>query len=572
MSHATEVPANVTRDASATLSADAGPGRAAGLRRRYPIALLLVAMAAALFHMVPFWIAQTQTPQGWEFTGVLSGSPDALQYRMLTDRSQEVGPIVDNRLTTEPNEPHVVMLFYWGIGKLAGWLDVGAGFVYEYAGALFAFVLVLGLFRVADHFMGSRYQTWWVFLATLIGGGLGAHILFLNGIDRLRGIGPFRLVVTDALQIATLFEQYRNHYIFSTLLDSHFLFFLLMALGAVMAYYAAVARFSVARLMLATFMFGAVTVLHIYDGVTLVAITGGVVFVLWLKRLPVRPALLTGIASAGAVGAAILWQLLLYERSGLEIPTWRAQSILFIELALAYALAWALIAWGLGRYWRTAGLKECFLLGWALGCTLLTLSGPFYPYPDRGNLTLQIPLFIIAGAIYFAWRPRVSAKHALIAVAILAVGPLWRTPRRLDLVTFAEQPRNAPRSYMWLSPDHQALVGALRANAGEHDVLIVDKTRPGYMTDDLWLTLGYPGLLYAGHYAVTPEFERKRAELTEFYTAADASAAREFLERERITFVYVAAGQDAARFAGIPGLHPLVSNTAGTLFRYSPEE
>lgn len=538
------------------------------LRRHVPIALVLVALGAAALHMAPLWKAQAETPPGYEFTGVLSGSPDALQYRMLMERSAITGPIVDNRLTTEPNEPHVLMLFYWGVGQLSSWLGVEAGIVYEYLGALFAFVLVLVLFWIVDHFVRSRYQTWWIFLAILVGGGLGAHLLFLNDVDRLRAIGPFRRIVTEGLRESIMFESYRNHFIFSTLLDSHFLFFLLMALAAVWAFYRAVSSFSIARALLASFVFGAATLLHIYDGVTLVFIAAGVVFVMWLRKLPVRGALITAALCAVAVGAAILWQLLLYRGSGIPIPDWRADSIYFSELALAYALAWGLIAWGLARYWRTAGTRECFLLGWALGCTVLVLSGPFYPYPDRGNLTLQIPLMIVAGTVYFSWRSRVSVPHALLAAAILLPGLFWKIPRRLSNVDFDQQPRESPWAYTWMSPDHQALVGTLRENATEDDALIVSKFRPPWRTDDLWLTLGFPGRLYAGHYAVTPEFDSKREEVNAFFE--EPAENRELLEREGIRFVYVREDEDVEKFERLPGLRPLRKTSIGTLFEFTP--
>lgn len=566
MSHAVRMAPVTNTDTGAAVV----QSRTARTRRRIPLAVLLVATAAAVFHMVPFWVAHLETPDDHVFTGVLSGSPDALQYRMLMERSLLTGPVVDNRLTTEPNDPHVFMLFYHGIGKVADWLAVGTGFVYEYAGAAFAFVLVIGLFLITDHFLKVRYRTWWVVLPMLLGGGLGAHLLVLNDIDRLRGISPFRRIVTEGLGASVMFEQYRNHFVFTTLFDSHFLFFLLMALGAVMAYYGAVVRWSVPRMLFAAFLFGAATLLHIYDGVTLVFITAGITFVLWLKKLPVRAALLTGVLCAAAVGAAILWQMLLYRSSGLPIPEWRAQGIYFVALALAYALAWGLMAWGIGRYWKDAGVDECFLLGWIMGCTVLTLSGPFYPYADRGNMTLQVPLFIAAGAIYFSRYPRVRLKHALVAVSILGVAPLWKIERRMELVQFESQPRATPWAHIWMSPDHQQVVQALRSTAREDDVLIVDKTRPPWQTDDLWLTQGFQGLLYAGHYAVTPEFDRKRTEVNEFFAAADPETGPDFLSREGITLVYVRGDQDPARFDAVPGLRPLVSTSTGVLLRYSP--
>jgi hypothetical protein len=502
----------------------------------------------------------------------MSGSPDALQYRMLMERSQTTGPIVDNRLTTEPNEPHIVMLFYYGVGKIAGWVRIGAGFVYEYLGALFAILLVFSLFWIVDHFASSRYQTWWTFLTLLIGGGLGAYLLILNRIDRIRSLGPFQQTVGEGLQEAIMFESYRNHYIVSTLFDTHFLFFLLMALAAIMALYWAVSSFTILRAVFAAFMFGTATLFHIYDGVTLSCVAMGVAFVLWIRKLPARHAVITAALCCVAAGAALLWQVWLYRRSGLPIPIYRGKSILVTELALAYTLAWGLIVWGLGRYWRGAGVRECFLLGWILGCTALTLTGPFYPYPDRGTLTLQVPLMIVAGAIYFSWRRRVSWRHALVALVLMGASPVFKIPRRVMVAERQLERSGSQDAHIWMSPDHQKLVQALRDNATEDDVLIVDKVRPPWGTDDLWLTSGFSGRLYAGHYAVTPDYDRKRDEVNAFFAESDPEEGPRFLEREGIRFVYVREDQDVARFEQVPGLRPLRRTAIGTLFEFAPGE
>ncbi len=201
---------------------------------------------------------------------------------------------------------------------------------------------------------------------------------------------------------------------------------------------------------------------------------------------------------------------------------------------------------------------------------MLTLSGPFYPYPDRGTLTLQIPLMIVAGAIYFSWRPRVTPRHALVAVALLGATPIWQVKRLLTNMSFAHHPSGAPPAYTWMSPAHQELVAALRRGATENDVLIVDKSRVPWRTDDLWLTQGFPGKLYAGHYALTPDYARKRDEVNAFFAGADPAGGAEFLHRAGITFVFVRQDQNPSRFARIPGLQPVAGNSVGTLFRFAP--
>lgn len=538
--------------------------------RRWPPTILLVAALAGLLHIAPLWRAQSQTPAGWTFTGDLKSSPDVLQYRILTTRSQLVGPVVDNRLTSEPNAPHIPMLFYFGMGKVAFWLDVAMPFVLEYAGIPFAIILVLGLFRGIDHFLANRYQTWCVLLVLLVGGGLGAHLLLISNTEPLRSNLLVQRVVTGGLEAAPVFDQYRNHYLFTTLFDSHFLFFLLLALTAISGLYYALRVDSLGRVLIAALLFGLMAVFHLYDAVTLLFIAAGVVFLLWCKGHPSRAPLITLAACTLSVTAGLLWQIALYRASGIPIPDWRAKDIDASILLLAYPVAWGIIVSGLGTYWRSAGFKETFLLGWALGCTVLTLSGPFYPYSDRGTLTLQIPLYLIAGGIFFARHVRVRPLHALLAVALLGATPAYVLRNAWRNTAFPQHQEIGSLAHIWMSPEHLELKDALEQRAGAADVLLLDKSDMPWRTDDLWLAPEFPGKLFCGHYALTVDYERKRQQTNRVFASADSAIAIELLRRDGIRFVFVSAAQGPARFERIPGLAPILRNRVGALFEFAP--
>ncbi len=540
------------------------------LRRLAPFSLLVMAAFLAVVHITPLWRAQLQTPDGWTFTGNLMGSPDVMQYRVLAHRSQEIGPIVDNRMTTEPNIPHIPMFFYYGIGQVATWVGASPAMVLAYAGSLFAFILAFFLFWVIYHFLRSRYRTWWVFSVLVFGGGLGAHLIIISRLGPIADNAPVRRIVMEGLANGIVFEYYRNHYILTTLFDSHFLFFLLVAMLAVASYYFALKQFSYGRLALAAAVFGLTTVLHIYDGVTLLAIGAGVVFVLWRKGLPIRPALFTLAACTATVAAAVLWQVWLYKASGLTIPRWRADSVMFANLALAYPVGWGLMLWGFADFWKRASFDECFLLGWVLGGTLLTLSGPFYPYPDRGTLTLQIPIYIIAGMVFFARWSRVQWRAAVVGLAILGATPLFVADHWWRETSVTLHPSGKPAPYIWMTPEHVEIGQALSSRSGTDDVLIVDKENVPWQTDDLWLAPLFRGKLYAGHFALTPGYEQKREELIEFYQRSGPTERAAFLQREDVRFVYVAAEQAPDTFVSVPGLTEVVGNTVGSLFEFTP--
>lgn len=521
--------------------------------RRIPWLVWVVAVLAGGLHTLAFARAELSTPPGWTFTGMLSANPDEAQYGVWERRSQEVGPIVDNTLTTEPNRRYLPVFFFWGVGKVASWVHVAPAKVYAYGGAVLAFLLTLLVYVLARHFLRTRHQVWWVFLAIVLGGGLGAHVQWaraLVGLEPMQGYGG-----SDSW---VFFEAYRAHFVLKGMLDTFVSFIWVLMLLAVVAYYNALNRLTVGRVLLAAAAFAAVTVAHVYEGVTLLAIAAGVLGVYALQRRDVvRPGILLVVLGT-AVGACYAALGLLFLRSGLPFPTWRALNILPSLLFLAYPLAWLVLAWGAGRYWRTGGSDGAFLFGWVIGCTAVTLSGPFFRYPDRGVVTLQAGLFLLAGAIYFSKRPRLSRAAAIITVAVLGVFPL-----RLAWTWWQQGDFSAARPFTWLDQGRQRVIETLRARAGSRDVLVADDQ------DALWLEPSYPGRVWAGHFFLTVRYREKFQALQRFL--GDPVAERDFLRRSGARFLFVRAARQPERFAALGELEPIERESSGWLFLVRPE-
>ncbi|HEX9075741.1 MAG TPA: hypothetical protein VF932_08160 [Anaerolineae bacterium] len=533
-----------------------------GLLASIPLLVLVVAVLAALLHILPYWHAQIQTPPGWTFTGNIHSSPDYMQYRVWTRQTEQTGVLVSNKFTTEPNVPYLPVFLYYAIGQVSRWTQVAPEFVYAYAGSLFAFVLTILLFVIVRQFMRTTYRTWWVLAVILLGGGLGAHLKLLAFFDIVKNNFVLKQTLVEGLAWPT-FEDYRGNYVFISLFDTHFLLIWVLSAAAVFALYLALNKPSLWRMLLAASLFAASTLLHLYEGVTLIAIMMGVAVLSWRKGLLSRSAVATMAACTLAVAIAFGWQFLLYRFSGLPTPTWRGVNILFSTLLISYPVAWVLIAWGVADYWRQANFDRVFLLGWALGCTVLTLSGPFYPYPDRGTMTLQIPLYIVAGDIYFSKYARVTALPAVVAFLVLAATPIWTLAFQWKSTNFTPD-----EASMFLSPAHREIIDVVRQRATENDVLIVDKTDAAWQTDDLWLAPEYPGKLYCGHFFLTPDYDRKCAQVNSFFNAPASQVS--FLKENGIRFVYVAGKDDPSRFESVPGLIPLKSESIGALFEFTP--
>ena len=506
--------------------------------------------------MMPVWHAATSTPPNWTFTGITSSSPDYMQYRVWTRQTQVEGPIVSNAFTAEPNQPHLPTLFYWVVGKTATLSGTRPEFVYDYFGAVFAFLLTLLLFQTTRYFMGAGHRTWWVFGVIMLGGGLGGYFKWLLETHVVYDYNILNFLIVQTYRSwPYVFEVYRSHYVINTLFDAHFLLIWLSALGAILSYYFGLVQFKVTRTTAAGLLFAVATWLHVYEGVTLLAMAAGVTLLCWIRDVKRRESAVLLAVCTVTVALSTLVLGALYRRAGLPAPTWRAINILPSILLISYPVAFGLMAWGVARYWRRAGLDEIFLLGWALGCLVITLSGPFFPYPDRGTMTMLVPLYLIAGAIYFARFERVGRWSLLALVLMLGATPTFVIYSRWTSTTFRPD-----ASHMYVGPAQIPLIDQLR-HARRNDVLLADAK------DLLWLAPEYPGRHYAGHFFLTVDYDRKIAKVEKFREAPDVEKAA-FLAQEGIRYLFVNSADNPAAYRAVPGLRLMQQTTAGALFEF----
>ncbi|MCI0437047.1 MAG: hypothetical protein L0271_25915 [Gemmatimonadetes bacterium] len=528
---------------------------------RVPGWVWLVGLLAAAVHIAPYLVARAGTPDGWTFTANLSVSPDYMQYRVWERQTPSEGVFVSNRFTPEPNPPHLPVLPYWVVGQLSAWTGISPEWTYAWLGSLLALLFAPLLYHAVRRFSPSQAAVPWVFGALLVGGGLGGYIKFLEDIPWVRGN-----YLLDSLLIqpfagdgrAVLFENYRGNYVVQALFDTHFLLYWLVTLIAVLALWQALSRFSWLRLALAALLFGVGTWLHVYEGLTLLVIAAGVCAAVWRKGVPLRTALTTLVACGAAVFAVLVPLAVIYKSSGLPAPEWRGLTVEFSVLVLAYPVAWLLIVPGLAKFWREGGLEAAFLVGWGTALLLLTLSGPIFPYPDRGTMTLQIPLMIVAGAVFFARRARPGWMAIVLLLLLAGSTPAFIADSWIDRTRFTD---DQPHKY--LSDAHLEIIGVLREQAGPRDVLVADQ--PPLR----WLAPDYPGVHYAGHFFLTPNFTLRRDSLAGFWRAPPDEQAV-FLRRRGARWLFVDAAQQPSRFEQVPHLRAVHGAPFGTLFIFEP--
>ena len=525
-----------------------------GLFRELPRWVWLVALIAALLHMTPYWHAQYSARGDWSFTGNLTLSPDYMQYRVWERQSGREGPIVTNRFTTEPNARYLPVFFYWAIGGAARATGATPEAVYAYSGALLAVVLVVLLFGVMREFLPDPAHHTWPLIALIFGGGVGGHLKLLQA---LPGIGTSAIVerlVTQPLDDWPVFDEYRSHYVVRTLFDSHFLLLWIACVAAVFALYLAVRRWTPERAAGVCALFAGVTLLHIYEGLTLVAIAMGAAAALWRDTPEGVNARRAAAWTTATVALCYLALGLLFRRSGLSLPSWHAINILSATLLVAFPISWVLLAVGGVRYFRDGGVPARFIIGWALACTAVTLSGPFYPYPDRGTMTMQVPLLIATGAIYFMrWR-RLTMRAGVIALVLMGATPLWQFSRSWYYSGF-----RADAPFMHINGAHRQSLAALHQAADTSDVLLAEPR------DLLWLAPEFPGRFYVGHFFLTVNYKAKNEALTRAVLSPDSMPA--LLQRSGGTLLFINADRQPPRFAALGNLQPLAQTDVGTLFR-----
>lgn len=522
----------------------------------------LVALFIATLTLIPFWRAQLNAPAGWQFTGNLLTSPDMMQYRVWMRQGELEGPVVENKFTSEANQPHLIIFFYFLIGKIAGWSHSSPEWVYAYLGALLGFVYMFLLFAFVRQYFKDNAQAAWVFAIVLFGGGLGTYLKIIQGKVFFQQIPILNRTIIQAVWNNPVFEDFRGNYLFRALFDPHFLLLWLVFTLTMFVLLLCLKRTSTIRLILVAGLSLFVVLLHIYEGVTLLAILAATAFFSWRKHILNYNTAITLTTSTLAALAGMGFIFYLYSQSSLPLPTWVGVNMLFSNLLLAYPLAWLMYFIGISGYWQKAGLEEVFLLGWSGGCVLVFLSAPYFPYSDRGTLTLQIPLYLVAGTIYFTRFKRITVITVLVVLMTIMVTPTWMVYNSWKNTTFSPE-----TPALFVNAEHRQLIDLLKDHSGRNDLLVADLSKVDWMRDLLWLAPEYPGRHYCGHFFLCVDYTQKRNELIHFYQA-DPEEKAKFMDEIGARFVFVGPEHNFNQFEQTPGLELLLSNSEGAIFEY----
>jgi hypothetical protein len=511
--------------------------------------------------MSPYWHAQFAASPGWHFTGNLSSWPDEVQYRVWLRQAPDSGLLVDDRFTSEPSKPFLPVALYYVIGWTSQFLSVQRDMAFAYAGALFAAALTMMIYVISRQFLSTRAAAW-TLVVVVFGGGLGAYFKFLELLLWQFQSGRAAAGrINHFLQTARVFEDYRENYVIRAIFDSHFAFFWTLLLAVLLALHSTLRVFSVRKLMLTCAVSMIITLLHVYDGVLLIAIAAGITTLIWMKDLPVRPALISLAALTASIGMALGGLFIAQLHSGLPFPQWQSPNVSALVLFMAYPVAALILTPALPKLWSTADFNQCFLMGWTLGAVGLTALQPLYPYAGRASITVQVALYILAATLYFSSRVQVPKKHVATAVVLLGITPVWVL---LEMWRISRFQADAPA--VFVNQQHLAISESLRKRASTDDVLLAAER------DTRWLAPEYPGRHYCAHYFLTVAYFQKTREVDDFFENDRPELHAQFLRKHRIRFLYVDRKLDPERFVNVPGLVLVRRESVGSLFEYRPAQ
>ena len=490
-----------------------------------------IALLAVGVHMAPYWHARSEAPAGWLFTGNINANQDTMQYRTWFRKAAE-SPLIANSFTTEPHRPYLLVPFHSAVGRVADLLGRSPESIYALAGAIFALLLVPLIYATLNQLLQRETHALAALVAIFLGGGLSDHLRLLA---RYLARGPW----WDLAQRLN-FEGERTVYLFTALFDTHYLFVWLMTTAALFSFVRTVQGFRVGRLAVTVVLFAFVPFAHPYTAPVILAVAGMVCVLLCLRRLPVAPAAITTACCTLAVLAVTLIWLSFYGASGLPGDRWSQDPIPLAIVVLTYPIPVVALAWGIRRMWAAAGVAECCLLGWAAGCLALVLAAPLWPYPVRGMIALQVPLYGIAAWILLRsrLRPRVRWAVAVLLLTILPLTPWQAFQRQWRATRFAED-----KPEIFLHAEHRKVLDYLKTAADEQHILVASPRAVG------WLAPEYPGRLYVGHWFLSRHYGRKVREVEAFFRSG-GDGMDEFLDREQVRFVL----SDTGRHAGLDGI------------------
>ncbi len=480
---------------------------------------------------LPYVYGYLGAPPEKQFMGILFDVHDTTQY-LSWMRESGHHLLIDNRLTSEPNDPVFFNAQWWLLGRLARVLGFSLIQVYQVFRMVAIVLFVIVGYRFSLAYFGERWKARIAFLVMTFGGGLGwvwvvakrftGEILFPNDVYTIPGNTFFSLLAVP-------------HVAFAAALITATLWLSLLALER------ARWRYTFAAGGLALFL----GMSHIYDLVTVWTVVGTLGLLTFVRDgfSWERLARLAGVVAISSPAP------LYYGYIATFVPVWREalsqydnlqtftpdpfHLLLFMGIPLIVAL---LTFRGLGPL-RTLSLRQLLIRGWFVTNLLLIYLPIKFQIMLLNGLQIPVSLLAVEGLYdhILPWlkeRWRGAKKERLFAWVGIALVVL-ALPANLYLFTWRFIDLRCGEYPYLLYQDDVAALKWLETNAHPDEVVLTS----------LFIGHFLPGL--TGHKAflssgvMTLDFVEKEAIVKEFFDSeTDDDRRQEIVQAYNIRYVF----------------------------------
>ncbi len=489
------------------------------------VRLLSIAVIAISF--IPYIYGYLNTPPGMAYMGFADHPYDQNSYLSRIQQSMEGKFFILRDFTLEPQRPLFFNPFTWMLGRAAYYLALSPLAIYQVAHAVYAYLLLMGIYWFIGFFVRGGRQRFFAFALCAFSSGLCWTIPYHTWLYLFKRLNLVPICYWIAETI--IFESILSfpQFVLTTL-------FMILGLGF---FIRALRGPHLSSSLLGGLSIAVLAFLHPVDVVTVYAVLGVYCLVImggfWKESGPVlRSAFLIFLLSL----PAMLYQYYLFSTEAVFIA-WSKEEFISpnpLSYIIGYGLVLLLAIPEMVRVTRSRDKIGWFLFVWVAVVAVL-LYAPL-SFQRRLSLGVHIPLCILAAGTVFRtllpWARRFLSSSYREAVILTIIFLITIPSNIVKIANCCYEQRTNPMEFYLPRADLEAM-SWMRQTHNE-DAPILSNYKSG-----LYLPAYTGNRVYVGHWSESVDFGRKAgvADWILFAPGRD-DLKRSILKRNGIRYIY----------------------------------
>lgn len=489
----------------------------------------LIAVAVIAIAVIPYLCGHLNAPAGMRYMGFADHPYDQNSYISRVQQAKEGKFFIRRDFTLEPQRPLFFNPFTWTLGRLACWLELSPLTVYRIATAVYAYLLLMGIYWFIGLFFADPRKRLFAFALCAFSSGL-CWIIPYHSWQRIAQVTGYKLIpICYWIAETILFEAILSFPQFT-------LMTLLMILGLGLFLKAQRGRL-VFNSVLGGACVGLLAFVHTVDVVTVYTVLAAYAALRLILSgregiVALRAAILVVVVSL----PAMVYQYYLFSTEPVFIR-WSKETFISpnpLSYIIGYGIVLVLALPEMVRIVRRGTRDEWLLFVWVAAVAAL-LYAPI-SFQRRLSTGVHIPLCILAASTVFRhllpWLKRILGRRyheiTLLACVVIATAPA----NFVKIANCCREQRMNPLEFYLPTGDREAM-DWMRVHHNE-DAGILSGHKSG-----LYLPAYTGNRVFVGHWSETLDFNRKArmAELL-LHAPGDTAVKRFFLKQNGIRYIY----------------------------------